>query len=253
MSYKVNDAVKVLEELFPLENAMDYDNPGLLAGDRESALSGILLTLDCTSDSVKMATDNNCNLVVAHHPIIFGGIDNVCCDNSTGRILSNLIKNDVSLYACHTQLDCTKEFGNLAICEAIGYEGSVLEGATIGSVFETDSTLGEIASKAVKGLDASGAITLSDSNAKVSKVFVQGGAFDEENIPLLMASGVDLVITGEMKHHHLVYLYENGISVLLLGHNATERIYLPKLKRVLEAQLPKLPIFVDFGKERTLL
>lgn len=253
MSYKVNDAIKVLEELFPLENAMEYDNPGLLTGSRDQDLNGIFLTLDCTSDPVKIAKEKGLNMIIAHHPLIFGGIDNVCFDNSTGRILSGLIKNDIALYACHTQLDCTEEFGNLAICDAIGYKGAPLEGATIGSVFDTDTTLGVIAAEAVKGLDASGAITLSSKEEKVKRVFVQGGAFDEDNISLLMKSGVDLVITGEMKHHHMVFLMENGISTLLLGHNATERIYLPKLKRVLEGRLNDLPIFVDFGKERTLL
>ena len=255
MSYKVSDLSNFLEKLFPLENAMEYDNPGLLAGSSCSELKGILLTLDCTSDAVKAAVKNGANIIIAHHPLIFGGIDNVCCDNTTGAILTSLIKNDIALYACHTQLDCTDEFGNIEIAKRLGGDDAYkLREATIGVCFDAEkTTVKEFSKTIIKGLDCSGTITISSPDTEVSKVFCQGGSFDEDNIDAIKNSGADLVVTGEMKHHHMVLLKELGISVLLCGHNASERVYLPRLKTVLEEQFPDLPIFVDFGNETTLL
>ena len=252
MSYKINDVINVLEDLFPLENAMDYDNPGLLTGNREVALKKILLTLDCTMDSVKMAIEKECNLIIAHHPIIFGGIMSVSYDDPNGKILSELIKNDIALYACHTQLDCTEEFGNIAITEALGEKSKKLDTSTIGVIMETDSYVEQFAYIVKNALDCSGIITISAPDKPVRKVFVQGGAFDEENIDAIVKAGVDTVLTGEMKHHHMVLLGEFGIATLLCGHNASERVYLPRLKNVLEGRIGDVMIFVDSGKERTL-
>ena len=252
MSYKISDVIKVIEDLFPLENAMDYDNPGLLAGNREWILNGILLTLDCTLDSVKLAIERNCNLIISHHPIIFGGIDSVSYDEPNGRILSELIKNDIALYACHTQLDCTDEFGNKEIAYSLGLDCQKLDTATIGVVSETDSYIEQFAQLVKKGLNSSGIITLSDSMKPVRKIFIQGGAFDEENIKAIVDAGIDTVLTGEMKHHHMVLLNEYGIGTLLCGHNASERVYLPRLKNVLEGRIGDVNIFVDSGKETTL-
>ena len=251
------DAVcKYLEEIFPLSNAMEYDNPGLLTWDRNTEVKGILLTLDCTSDAIDLALKSGCNMIIAHHPLIFGGIDSVSCDTSTGRLLTRLIKNDIALYGCHTQLDCTDEFGNLEIAACLGAsDAKPLEGATIGVVFTLPSpvSLGEYASKVRKDLNASGVITIAPHDSKVTKVFVQGGAFDEENMKCIIDSGVDLVISGEIKHHHMLELFENGVMSVAAGHNATERVYLPKLKNVLEKEFGGMPIFVDFGKETALV
>ncbi len=252
MSCKISDIIDILEELFPLSNAMEYDNPGLLCGDRNSLLENILLTLDCTSEAVREAQIKGCNLIIAHHPLIFGGIDSISCDKPAGRILTDLVKKDIALYACHTQLDCTNEFGNMAIAAALGLKGRKLEGATIGVVSETDSDIDMFSRKVMRSLGSSGVITLSAPDKNVGKVFIQGGSFDEENIDVIVSSGVDTVLTGEMKHHHMVLLSEYGIGTVLCGHNASERIYLPELKKVLDTRNLGVKIFVDNGKETTL-
>ncbi|MCR5617573.1 MAG: Nif3-like dinuclear metal center hexameric protein [Clostridiales bacterium] len=252
MSCRISDIIEVLEELFPLYNAMEYDNPGLLCGDRNGSADNILLTLDCTSDAVMEAKKLNCSLIIAHHPLIFGGIDSISLDKPTGRILTELVRNDIALYACHTQLDCTDEFGNRAIASALGLESRKLEGATIGVIAETDSDINMFSRKVTENLRSSGVITLSPPEKHVGKIFIQGGSFDEENIDAIVSSGADTVLTGEMKHHHMVLLSEYGIGTLLCGHNASERIYLPELKNVLDKKDMGVQIFVDNGKETTL-
>lgn len=250
----IDDVIDFVENMFPIDNAMDFDNPGLLVGDSERELKGVLLTLDCNMASVNYAIENGCNLIIAHHPLIFGGIHSVTNETATGRIITELIKNDISLYACHTQLDCTDEFGNLEIARLIGgTDAYKLDDAPIGVVFDLERrvSLEEFAQTVKSGLDCSGVVSMNSPEETVSRVFVQGGAFDEDNIPFILNdSDIDLVISGEIKHHLCVLLEEEGISTLIVGHNASERVYLPKLKNVLDEQFNDTDIFVYFGKER---
>lgn len=252
--YKISDVLDYVESIFPLENALGFDNPGLLVGDRNTELTGVLLTLDCTSFSITEAINKGCNLIIAHHPLIFGGINSVSTDTSTGRIITSLIKNGIALYACHTQLDMTDEFGNLEIAKCIGATNAhKLEGAELGVVFDLvkKDTLKAYSQKVAEGLNASGVVTLNSPEQMVSRVFVQGGAFDEDAIPHILDGKVDLVISGEIKHHLCVLLDEYGVSTLIVGHNASERVYLPKFKNVLDEQFAEANIFVNFGKERS--
>lgn len=251
---KISEILDYVEGIFPLENALGFDNPGLLAGDRNTEVTGILLTLDCTSKAIDEALKKGCNLIIAHHPLIFGGINSISTDSANGRLLTKLIKNDIALYACHTQLDMTDEFGNLEIAKCIGAIDPVkLEGAELGVVFDLDKkdTLKNYSKKVAEALDSSGFVTLNSPDDMVSRVYVQGGAFDEDNIPAILDGKVDLVISGEIKHHLCVLLEEYGVSTLIVGHNASERIYLPELKNVLDEHFGSVNIFVNFGKERS--
>ena len=249
---QIKEITDYLDELFPRQNALEYDNPGLMTGDASSFLTGCVLSLDCTGKAIDAAAKNGCNLLITHHPIIFGGINSVSAETVTGRLITRLIKSDIACFACHTNLDLTDEFGDKAIGEAIGLgEGQRLEGAVCGSVFELDEeeTLGSFKKKVAEGLKTSGIITINPDDKKVKKVFIQGGSFDEDSIEALVKAGVDTVVSGEIKHHVTVMLEELGISALIAGHSATEQIYLPKLKKVLELKYPQIKFIVNTNNE----
>ncbi len=80
----VNDIEKYLNEVFPRENALDYDNVGLIAGDREKVVTAILVSLDLTDKAIESAKAAGANLIITHHPVIFGGIKTLTMDDSTG-------------------------------------------------------------------------------------------------------------------------------------------------------------------------
>ena len=98
-----------------------------------------------------------------------------------------------------------------------------------------------------KELGASGLLLNTDKDKEVSRVFVQGGAFEEESIPVLKTYRVDVVVTGEMKHHNMIDLEESGIAVIAAGHEVTERIVLPSLQEQLLHILPNLPVSLYNG------
>ena len=249
---RIKDITDFLEKKFPLENALEYDNPGLISGDSERTVTGCIISLDCTSKAIEAAKKNGCNLIVTHHPLIFGGIDNVASDNVTGRLIQQMIKADISCYASHTNLDMTDEFGNLAIADALGATDSAhLDGTVCGVIFDCNEgeTVKSLAKKTAKGLGASGVITINAHDNKVRRVFVQGGSFDEDSIPAVVAAGCDAVISGEIKHHLTVMLEESGINSIIAGHSATEQVYLPKIAKMLSEEFPQIKFIVNNNNE----
>ena len=249
---KVNDIELFLNEIFPPENALDYDNVGLIAGDREKVVSAILVSLDLTDKAIEAAREAGANLIVTHHPIIFGGIKTLTVDDSVGRTLVNLVKSGISVIACHTNLDLTDEFGNLAIADKLGAEEpSTAEGAVCGVVYELpeDMILKDYCRKVCDDLGSSGIITINKPENKVRKVFIQGGSFDEDSINAVIKSGADTVLSGEIKHHICVGLEQMGINTIIAGHSATEQEYLPKMAKLLSDKYPGINITVNYNNE----
>ncbi len=102
---KIKDVARYLENLAPKNYQESYDNAGLLVGDADSEVCGILVSLDCTEAVVEEAVRRNCNLIVSHHPIIFGGLKRLTGANYVERTVLSAIRNDIALYAIHTNLD----------------------------------------------------------------------------------------------------------------------------------------------------
>lgn len=109
-----------LEKFAPLSYQESYDNCGLLTGNKEQEISGALLCLDCTEAIVDEAIQKKCNLIVAHHPIIFGGLKKLNGSNYIERTVIKAIQNNIAIYACHTNLDNVKLGVNKKIADKLG-------------------------------------------------------------------------------------------------------------------------------------
>ena len=116
----VQDVINCIEELSPLAYAEDFDNVGLLVGDKNNAVSGILVTLDTLECVVDEAIEKNCNLIVSFHPIIFSGLKKITGHSYVERVVLKAIKNDISIYAMHTALDNCFNGVNAEICAILG-------------------------------------------------------------------------------------------------------------------------------------
>src|SRR5688572_8247757 len=119
-SIKIKDVTHYLESWAPLNYQESYDNAGLLTGDPSAPVTGILVTLDCTEDVVEEAIQQGCNVIVAHHPILFKGLKKLTGSNYVERTLLKAIKHDVAIYAIHTNLDNLHTGVNRKISEKIG-------------------------------------------------------------------------------------------------------------------------------------
>ncbi len=119
-SMKIQDIIMVLEAAAPPVLQEGYDNAGLLTGQPGWDCSGIIVTLDATEEVVLEAIEKKCNLIVAHHPIIFGGLKKINGKNYVERTVITAIKNDIAIYAIHTNLDNVLNGVNAAIADKIG-------------------------------------------------------------------------------------------------------------------------------------
>jgi len=102
---KIAEIIQTIEDFAPISYQESYDNAGLLVGDKLADCTGVLICLDAIEAVIDEAIAKNCNLVVAHHPIIFSGLKKITGKNYIERVIIKAIKNDIAIYACHTNLD----------------------------------------------------------------------------------------------------------------------------------------------------
>lgn len=116
---KIKDITNVLEQWAPRSYQEGYDNSGLIIGDAGAEVSQVLISLDVTEEVIEEAIMENCQLIVAHHPLIFSGLKKVTTDHWVERCVTAAIKNDIAIYAIHTNLDNVLTGVNRRIAERL--------------------------------------------------------------------------------------------------------------------------------------
>jgi dinuclear metal center YbgI/SA1388 family protein len=117
---KIAEIIQTIEEFAPISYQESYDNAGLIVGDKLSYCTGVLICLDAIEAVIDEAIDKKCNLVIAHHPIVFSGLKKITGRNYIERVIIKAIKNDIAIYACHTNLDNVKLGVNNVIADKLG-------------------------------------------------------------------------------------------------------------------------------------
>jgi dinuclear metal center YbgI/SA1388 family protein len=121
---KIKDIAKSLQQWAPLSYQESYDNSGLLVGDQNAEVRKILITLDVTEAVIREAIDTGCNLIIAHHPLIFKGLKKITPDHWVNRCVMEAIKNDIAIYAIHTNLDNVQTGVNRKIAEKLALQNT---------------------------------------------------------------------------------------------------------------------------------
>ena len=117
---KLFEITNFLESWAPLNYQEDYDNSGLIVGSFDDEIHGALVALDCTEQIVDEALATNCNLIITHHPIVFKGLKKLNGKNYVERVILKAIKNNIALYAIHTNLDNVENGVNTEIAKRLG-------------------------------------------------------------------------------------------------------------------------------------
>ncbi|MEQ8324175.1 MAG: Nif3-like dinuclear metal center hexameric protein [Vicingaceae bacterium] len=115
----IGKVISVLEKMAPLNLQENYDNSGLLCGNKSDEVNGILVSLDCTEEVLEEAIDKGCNLIVSHHPILFKPISKLTGEHYVERCLIKAVQNNLALYAIHTNLDSVPDGVNGAIADKL--------------------------------------------------------------------------------------------------------------------------------------
>jgi len=123
---KIKDIIQYLETVAPPQYQEDYDNSGLMCGSLNDSVKGVIITLDSTEEVVDEAINKKCNLVIAHHPIIFKAVKSLTGKNYVERTIIKAIKNDIAIYAFHTNFDNVIDGVNSKICEKLGLTNNAI-------------------------------------------------------------------------------------------------------------------------------
>ena len=228
---KVKEIIEVMETLAPTFLKEDFDNVGLMVGDREKEVKKVLLALDCTLKVVEEAKENNVDLIITHHPLIFRRPNNITTDTIQGRKIIELIKNDISLYSSHTNLDSAKSGLNDSIPKLLGYDSSEIlevnkrdEKAGLGRIVTLDkpTTLDEIVDNVKKSLNINN-LRVVKGKEEVNKIAIINGS-GQDFIGKAVSKGADCIITGDTTYHFASDYKEMGINIIDAGHFASEQI-----------------------------
>ena len=247
---KISDITRFLESLAPLRFQEDYDNCGLLLGSAETNCRGVMISLDATEEVIEEAGKRGCNLVVSHHPLIFRGIKQISNESGTGRAIIAAIRNEISVYAIHTNLDNILPGVNSAIAGKLGLEnlrfllpksGKGLEGiAGSGLIGELPEPMGE--ELFLQLLQRQFRIPLIRHTALtgrlVHRVALCGGA-GSFLITNALSAKADFFVTADIRYHEF-FEAEGKLVMADIGHYESEQ-YTTDL--LFDAILKKFPNF----------
>ena len=227
---KVKEIYEFLNEKFPIELACDFDNPGLLIGDPCAEVKKALIVLDCDICAVKNAVLNGCELIITHHPVIFGGLKSILA----GSVWYELIKNGISVISMHTNLDVGSGGVNDCLCKAMGLNDVSSVTASNGFMLR----MGTLSPISADGLadrikkSLGGCVKYTDCGKRIEKVLVcsgSGGEFSDDALRL----NCDALITADVKHNVFIDSSNAGLSVFDAGHFNTEDTVIEPLKDML--------------------
>lgn len=227
---KVKDIAAAIEEFAPLSLKESWDNPGLQVGDPEMEVAGILLCLDVTEEILEEARKRDCNMIVSHHPLIFGGLRRLTGATPTERIAAAAVKDDIAIYSAHTNLDSTFEGVSYEMAHMLGMKecrplepsaaGDDSEGLGIVGIVEPTPKLEFL--RKVK--DTFGVKDLRYSaqtpGIVVRKVALCGGS-GGSLIKRALASGADVYLCGDLKYHDYTS-YGSELLLADIGHFESE-------------------------------
>lgn len=248
----VKEIYTLLDRKAPFRYQMGFDNAGFLVGRGGAEVTKVLVALDITPEVINEAVEMGAQLIVAHHPVIWGQIGQVTDETSTGRKLLALIEHGIAAICAHTNLDAAEGGVNSELARRMGLENPVpleVDGEDengvpygIGRVgtLPAPMTLADFAAYTKKALDLEGVRVL-DAGVPVSKVAVGGGACGSM-LPLVKAQGCDTFVTSDLKHDLYLEAKDMGINLLDAGHYSTETVVCPVVKTWLEEAFPGLSV-----------
>ena len=248
----VADILQYTETIAPPYMKEDWDNVGLLCGRKDKEVSKILVALDPFRNVIDEAIEEKADLIVTHHPLIFGSpLLSVSEDTETGRNLLALIENGIAAINAHTNLDLAPGGINDVLAHTLGLEevqvitpeGTDTQGRPYGllrSGIVKEQPLTEFLSSVKEKLHCEG-LRYVDGGKPVRKVAVGGGSC-AGGIEEVGAAGCDTFVTADVKFNLFRTAFELGLNLIDAGHFHTENPAMPVLAAKLQAAFPSITV-----------
>ncbi|MDE0866294.1 MAG: Nif3-like dinuclear metal center hexameric protein [Rubripirellula sp.] len=249
-----------LASIAPLRLAEDWDNVGLLVGNRTQSISKVMTCLTVTPNVVSEAVEQQVGLIVAHHPLPFKPLARITSDTIPGEMVLRLIASGVAVYSAHTAFDSAAQGINQRWADLLSLESvealvpvtdqpgvakrSDIEGTGRLGCLAHPESLQDFVSRAAAAVGASCPRYVGDPERKVSRIALacgSGGSF----LSAARRRGCDAMITGEATFHTCLEAESFGIGMGLLGHYWSERFAMESLAEILAKTFPELDIWAS--------
>ncbi len=236
MFLKVKTIENIMQRFAPTKLKEDYDNVGLMVGDKEARVTKILIALDCTMDVIREAKDKECNFILTHHPLLFLKPKTITTKTLVGKKIIELIKNGINVYSSHTNLDSVQGGLNDIATEILGFNKyEIIEPSKKMDSDEWYAGIGRLVilnepmrfailcENVKKSYNAEYIRYVGHDNDLIKTIAIINGS-GEDYFYESMKLGADCIITGDTKYHGACDLKEENVALIDAGHFATEWI-----------------------------
>lgn len=242
---KAIELIKPIEDFAPLANQEAWDNCGFSVGDPYKEVTKALLALDCTESVVDEAIDLGAEIIITHHPLIFGGVKRISPSNELGRVIFKAVKSDIAIYAAHTNMD--KAAGGVSSImadkldlqdrEILTPDGFGVVGNMVGEL--TAQELVKLVKERFNLLNVRVSKPLKE---KISRVAVCGGS-GRSFIKDAMQKGAQVYITGDITYHE--FYTEEGFMLMDIGHYSSEYDIVDVFANILSKNFPNFAVSIS--------
>lgn len=245
---QVSDILTWLDKHAPFRYAESWDRCGLQVGDPKAGVNRVLVALDPGSEILEEAKDQGCQCLVTHHPLIFRSLNAVRADEFPGKLVIEALRSEINLIAAHTNLDAARggtndELARLLNIEAVepleverswvGEEryGGMGRVGFLNRSMSLEKLIEEI-QKILGGIEVRGVGNPAGSVRRIALCTGSGGSLVER----VISAGCDVYVTGDIKYHEAQRAVEAGLTLIDIGHFASERLIIQPLASYLRLQ-----------------
>ena len=248
---KIKEVICALERFAPLPLQEDWDNAGLQVGLTETEASGALLCLDVNERIVDEAVSKGCNLIVAHHPLLFRGLKQISDADYVQRTVRKAIENRVAVVAMHTNMDNARGGVNFKMAEKMGLTdadffapkgGGADAGSGVIGTLPCPMAADDFVTMLKERFDVECALCNQLLRRPISRVAICGGEGDFL-LGEAVKAGADAFVTGEM-HYHVYFGHEQEIQICVIGHYQSEQYTSEIFKSIISEACPDLPLHI---------
>lgn len=249
----LNDMIAQLQMVAPEDFAQEWDNVGLLVGDRKQDITKVFIALDADEAAIAQAKAVGAQLLLTHHPLIFSPLKKVNCDHFISARVVELLRSQMSYYAMHTNFDAAK-MGELAaermgltveapLADIFTRDGKDYGIGVVGCLKEPESLGGLCAVvKDAFGLDS---VKLFRAEVgSISRVAICPGS-GKSTIRDAIAAGAQVLITGDIDHHSGIDAVAQGLSIIDAGHYGIEHIFIGYMEQYFKEHIPGVEVFAQ--------
>ncbi|WP_337366202.1 Nif3-like dinuclear metal center hexameric protein [Phascolarctobacterium sp.] len=228
MEATVNDIAKIMDGIAPPNLAESWDNVGLLVGRGTTAVKKMMIALDVSPEVVAQALEQNVQMIVTHHPVIFTPVKKMTDSIWQHKLLLDCAENKIAVYSAHTSLDSALGGVNDVLAEKLGLRQTEVLLPSAGGeaglgrigILPVALTLAKFAEK-IKAVLKLERVAVGDAGSIVEKVALCGGA-GADFIDEALAAGADTFVTGDVKYHAAQQAVFSGMNIIDATHQGTE-------------------------------